>query len=612
MIPLITVFQGENVFWRKWLLTAAGLTASLLVWQAPTLGQQESTTPEQVIARYLEAIGGADRFSSITTFEKKGELSGNLTNFALPFATPNLNKQHGTFEFYFKAPNLRLNVVKTDADMLLGAYGCDGTKAWYVASDGRRSEFQPKPGNEYGCETGYNPVPRALRAPNVKMRLKGTEKVEGQPAYAVWVRDPKSSSEETYYFDAQTYLLVRLKIVSLVRTAITYRIDLFYSDYRDVGAIKLPFKVIQHSENSKLVTTLREVKINAPVDDARFAEPGIPGNANVRSHEASPAPTAKVNQIDVLPVSPAEAQAAASAPTIATVNTLNFVSCGIAELKQAVPELRGLKAAEGQEELTALLNKVGAKTVELARETPDLISHEAVVESQQRVVIRRQNFSYLILSRLHNREAVILEEYRVDLQSGEKFQAEEAKQAAASDSPASSSTLDLPTASQRVSARTAGGPPLSQGFASMWLYFYPLNRQESAFRFLGQQKMDGHHTLVVAFAQKPGSVRLPTEFRYEGKSIPIFLQGVAWVDASDFRIVRIRTDLLSPLPEDTLRRLTADVQFAQTSVAGVASPLWLPREVAVTSNVRGLILNDNHKYSDYRAFRVQSKILPNP
>lgn len=600
------------MFWRRWLLAATGLAAFLFGWQAPVWGQQEPATPEQVIAKYLEAIGGADRFSSITTFVKVGELSGNLTNFALPYTAPILNKQHGTFEFYFKAPNLHLSVVKADNNVLLGAYGCDGTMAWSIASDGRRSEFKPKPGNEYGCETGYNPVPRVLRAPNVKMRLKGTAKVEGQPAYAVWVRDPKSPGEETYYFDVQTYLLVRLKTVSLFSLNRSYKIDLFYSDYRDVGGIKLPFKIIQQSENNKLVTTLREVKINAPVDDARFAEPGTPGNSNARAREESPPPAAKANQIDILPASPPETHAAASVPSLVEVNFPNFASCGIAELKQTVPELRGLKAAQGQEELTALLDKVGAKTADLAQATPDLISHEAVVKSQQDVVIARQNFSYLMLSRPRGQEAVILEEFRVDLQTGEKFQAEEAKNGAAPESHSSASSLDLPTANQQLSVWKSGGPPLSQGFASMWTYFYPLNRPESAFRYLGQQKMDGHHTVVLAFAQKPGSVRLPTEFRFEGRIIPIFLHGVAWVDAFDFQIVRLRTDLLSPFPEDTLRRLTADIQFAQTTVAGVALPLWLPRDVVVTSDVRGVILREDHKYSDYRAFRVQTKMVPHP
>jgi hypothetical protein len=129
---------------------------------------------------------------------------------------------------------------------------------------------------------------------------------------------------------------------------------------------------------------------------------------------------------------------------------------------------------------------------------------------------------------------------------------------------------------------------------------------------LGEQKIGGHHTLVLAFEQNPKLVRTPGEFLVEGKSIPIFFQGVAWVDASDFRIVRLRTDLLSPVPEIYLRTLTAEIQFEETRIAELALPLSLPREVIVTSEVSGLTLREEYKYSDYRLFRAHSKIVLNP
>jgi hypothetical protein len=153
---------------------------------------------------------------------------------------------------------------------------------------------------------------------------------------------------------------------------------------------------------------------------------------------------------------------------------------------------------------------------------------------------------------------------------------------------------------------------MTQGFVNEWLYFYPLNQRESQFRYLGQQKIYGHHTLVVAFAQKPELVHLPVMFRYEDKTFPIFMQGVAWVDASDFRILRLHTDLLSPSPGVPLRVLTADIQFSQVQVAEFASPLWLPRAVVVHSSVGRLSIRENHRYSDYRLFRTRSKILLNP
>lgn len=153
---------------------------------------------------------------------------------------------------------------------------------------------------------------------------------------------------------------------------------------------------------------------------------------------------------------------------------------------------------------------------------------------------------------------------------------------------------------------------MTQGFVNEWLYFYPLNQHESQFRYLGQQKMDGHHTLVVAFAQKPQLVRLPVMVRYEDKTFPIFMQGVAWVDASDYRIVRLQTGLLSARPAAPLRELTADIQFAEFRIAELTSPLWLPRAVVVHSSAGRLSIREKHTYSNYRLFRARSKVLLNP
>jgi hypothetical protein len=182
------------------------------------------------------------------------------------------------------------------------------------------------------------------------------------------------------------------------------------------------------------------------------------------------------------------------------------------------------------------------------------------VESQGSRKARRRKFSYLILS-YRSKDAVTLEEYRVDLQSNQ---------------PQPDDALDKGTsASHHTGTGNAEASPLARGFAYMWVFFYPSNRAESTFRYLGRQKINRRNPLVVAFVQKSGFVRSPGEVRLEGKSIPILHQGVAWVDASDFRIVRLRTDLTSP--EIQLRSLTAEVQFAETQVAGVTSSLWLPR-----------------------------------
>lgn len=608
---------------RKWFLVAAWLGASLEAWQAPVLGQQNPMNADQVIANYLLAIGGSDKIAAITTFTEQAELSGNLTSFGRSFGSPNMRNEHGTLEFYFKAPDLRFGVLKRE-NSVKTMYGCDGKVSWYIGPDAVPREFKPKAENEYECMEGYEPTPHELRAPHVRLQLKGQKKVGDRIAWEVRAQDPKSESTDNYYFDAETYLLLRWETIggqALFGRGAAVKFERLYSDYRDVGGIKLAFMVVQKTDNSSLVTILREVKINAPIDDARFQEPKVLGgqkNPHVVLESPSKAPEVHAESPPSAPPSKTEAPAAVTpqeaqvAPEATYLVRTDFVSSSVAELHQSVPELSGLKAAEDQQALPALLDKIGQRTLELSRKIPDLISHEEVVESQGGAKTTREEFSYLILAH-RGKEAVTLEEFRVDLKTGATLETDDAQKPGATIEPGAPSLRDdLASANRRINARAAGVPPLSQGFASMWVLFYPSNRTESNFRYLGEQKMDGHRAVVLAFAQKPGSVRLPGEVRLKDKSLPVYFQGIAWVDASDFRIVRLRTDLLSPVTDLPLTQLTSEVYFAGMQAAGSASPLWLPREVVVTSQVNGLTFHDKHSYSSYRSFKAHAKILLPP
>src|ERR1035441_9495824 len=154
---------GGRVSYRRWILVTIHLGV-LFHLSLPVLAQSEPTSADQVIARYMEAIG-ADRFSSITTFAERGELYGNLANFWQGSRAPrqSQDKEHGTYEFYFKAPNLRFSSNLTENKLVIALHGCDGKVSWYIDAYLKRSEFKPKSGNEYDCEKGFEPIPSLLR-----------------------------------------------------------------------------------------------------------------------------------------------------------------------------------------------------------------------------------------------------------------------------------------------------------------------------------------------------------------------------------------------------------------------------------------------------------------
>jgi hypothetical protein len=591
---------------RRWFQTAFRLSALCLLHSA-AVAQQAPITADEVISRYLEAIG-ANHLSTITTVMETGELNGNVTNFWQGYRSPwqSSNQQHATFETFFKAPNLRFSSSVTEKNQVIAIHGCDGKIGWYIDASLKRSEFKPTAGSEGECAEGFEAQLSRLRQPNTKVRLVKKREANGHMAWEMKVNFPKSSITETYFFDLETFLLVRIEGVGSTS----------YSDYRDLGGIKVPFTIVQEFTNSKLVTTVREVKINAPIDDARFAEPRAVGgkielSPSVTAKKvapavaSTPATTPPAFNPEGSNVAPPESSGAHHSDPVVEVNFPNFTSCTIQELQLAVPELKGLRPSADQEQLLPVLEKVGVKTLDIARNTPNLIARERVTESPQGSRQTRHDYDYIILARLE-KQMVTLDEFRLDLKSGQKFQTDELVNA----DPAHWDELQR-ASNETVNAKTAG-PPMSQGFASSWVHFHPSNRARATYRFLGEENMDGHRTLVLAFAEKPASVLMPAIFRYQDKTAPMFLQGIAWVEPSDFRILRLRTDLLSPVPEVSLLRWTANIQFDLTPVEQLPAPLQLPRRVVVIATVGGSNISEIHEYSGYHLFRAKSRVVLNP
>jgi hypothetical protein len=334
-----------------------------------------------------------------------------------------------------------------------------------------------------------------------------------------------------------------------------------------------------------------------------FSPPGA--LAPTAALETTAAPPAAQPEWTGIPVQPASGTPAPAVSNPSEIKIPNFTSCSIADLEHAVPELTHLKPESDQSQLAALLDKIGAKVVDIANKTPDLISHEEVV-TVNGGVRSRQDFSFLVLEHETSSQARVFDEYRVDVKTGQKFQTGRVEEAPTDDSSGSTSLAAL--AAARESITHSGKGPSSQGFVNNWLNFHPTNREQSDFRYLGEEKMDGHGTVVVAFAQKPGRVALPLKVYFDHKIFQVFMQGVAWVDPVDFRILRLWMDILAPPVGVPLRQLSSDVHFAETAIADLPSPLWLPREVVIITNV-GSVVRETHRYSNYRLFRTRSKLV---
>jgi hypothetical protein len=80
------------------------------------------------------------------------------------------------------------------------------------------------------------------------------------------------NSLATLYFDQESGLLMRMvRYGNSPIGRVPTQID--YGDYRDVGGIKVPFRMIFGWMDGRDAIQLTEVKLNVPIDAARFGRP---------------------------------------------------------------------------------------------------------------------------------------------------------------------------------------------------------------------------------------------------------------------------------------------------------------------------------------------------
>lgn len=273
-----------------------------------------------------------------------------------------------------------------------------------------------------------------------------------------------------------------------------------------------------------------------------------------------------------------------------------YVVASLEEIFKEVPELKSLRAIADQSLLAVILQKTGARVDELFAGIVDLTAREKITQARldnHAHVIANHNTqgNYLIVRR-RSSKGLNIEEYRTD-ENG-----------------------------NRSDNRGLGsGYFVTSGFALDSNYFSTAFQRESAFRYLGLQKIGGRLAYVVAFAQNPDKATLTVAFRErDGSGTAMFVQGIAWIDRETFQILRLRTDLLAPLYTIGLDRLTTEMNLSEVRLQDMATPPWLPRDVSVrifmnqysyeNADYYEQIYENAHHYANYQRFRVGVKIGP--
>src|SRR6266496_750894 len=201
---------------------------------------KSKSSVEPIINHYIEAVGGESNLLKTTSRISSGTIELNSMGL------------RGTVDIYERAPN-RSSVIMNLKGFGIIQQTFNGSARWLhdpVQGYIKLPEEMPGARDDFHVELELKRLAGSLR-------FNGKQKVGERDCFVI--ERPLSGTAMKYYFDAENGLLLREN-------------DAFYEDYRDVNGVKLPFVVRQESPLANIVIRLNEVKVNVPIDEARFAE----------------------------------------------------------------------------------------------------------------------------------------------------------------------------------------------------------------------------------------------------------------------------------------------------------------------------------------------------
>lgn len=214
--------------------------------------------PDQVLDKYIQALGGAQRLAALTSFVAKGTATGY---------GPEGDR---AIEVFAKAPGQRATVLHTDNGDSTTTF--DGRAGWIAAALGPVPVLAVT-----GQELEGIKLEAALAFPaGIKQSLRNLR--TGFPT-VIDDRDVQpvqgttaGGALATLYFDTESGLLVRLlRFANSPVGRLVTQTD--YSDYREVAGVKMPFRWTLTWLNGREVVELSGVQPNVAIDAARFAKP---------------------------------------------------------------------------------------------------------------------------------------------------------------------------------------------------------------------------------------------------------------------------------------------------------------------------------------------------
>ncbi len=211
-------------------------------------------TSDQIIDRYIQALGGAVVIGKVTSREGQG--------------TVTRRGETASIEVFDQDPNKQALIRHTPGGDSITIF--NGSEGWSQAPGRPIRDMYGADLNAARIDADLH-FPLDLKQIFAELRVEYPEKAGDRNAYVV-VGTDEGQAPVKLYFDEQSGLLLRLVRYADSPLGLTpTQID--YGDYRDVEGVQTPFRWTIAEPDGISTIQLLKIRQNVPIDDARFAKP---------------------------------------------------------------------------------------------------------------------------------------------------------------------------------------------------------------------------------------------------------------------------------------------------------------------------------------------------
>jgi hypothetical protein len=238
-------------------------TASARKETSPSAAKNEAGSVDDVVARYVTAHGGAERWKAVRSLE----VSGTYTSFSEAHPFNLKRKRPGRYRFETRTMRSPVTVAH------------DGTSAWWIFPPYGVDQAAKPPEPDavlIAREAEIEPVLVDWKEKGHKVELAGPGDVNGQRTVALKIL-LANGWEETWHLDPKTWLEVAVDSTVMDYTQSGSKITqrAYFSDFKTVGGLVIPHRIEKEYGARASLLVIEKVKIDPQLDDAVFKMPEV-------------------------------------------------------------------------------------------------------------------------------------------------------------------------------------------------------------------------------------------------------------------------------------------------------------------------------------------------